>query len=50
MYLLGIVSNKLLFTEDAPRYRDPRSASPRPAGDDGHETRRSASPNGHADR
>ncbi|ETS77170.1 hypothetical protein PFICI_11044 [Pestalotiopsis fici W106-1] len=38
------------YEEDAPRYRDPRSASPRPAGDDGHEPRRSASPNGHADR
>ncbi|KAM0818757.1 putative RRM domain-containing protein [Seiridium cardinale] len=38
------------YEEDAPRYRDPRSASPRPTGDDGHEPRRSASPNGHADR
>ncbi|KAH6655330.1 hypothetical protein BKA67DRAFT_534260 [Truncatella angustata] len=38
------------LAEEAPRYRDPRSASPRPTGDDGHEPRRSASPNGHDDR
>ncbi|KAI0124340.1 RNA recognition domain-containing protein [Xylariales sp. AK1849] len=40
------------YEDEGPRYdRDQRSASPRPARDDGHETRRrSASPINHADR